>query len=160
MTWARDDYTVSDDPDRLDLEAVHAYLARSYWSPGVPLEVVRAAAAGSLAFGLYHGGAQVGYARVVTDRATFAYVCDVYVLEDEQGQGLGRWLMTCVLAHPDLHGLRRWLLTTQDAHAFYQAVGFARTPFPERFMVIDHPSLYLEDAPDGLEAENGDLGDG
>ncbi len=143
MTWTRDGYEVSDDRDRLDLGAVHAYLTRSYWSPGVPRDVVERAAAGSLPVGLYApDGAQVGYARVVTDRATFAYVADVYVLEEHQGRGLGRWLMECVLAHPALQGLRRWLLTTQDAHGLYEKVGFVRAPFPERFMTIDRPRLY------------------
>ncbi|MGB3541769.1 GNAT family N-acetyltransferase [Rubrivirga sp.] len=145
MTWARDDYTVTDDRDRLDLEAVHAYLTRSYWSTGVPLEVVRRAAAESVTFGLYLEGEQVGYARVVTDRATFAYLCDVYVLEEHRGRGLGRWLVECVMDHPGLQGLRRWLLTTQDAHRFYERLGFDRTTFPERFMTIDRPGLYLDE---------------
>ena len=144
MTWSRDDgYEVSDDRGRLDLDAVHAYLRRSYWSSGVPLEVVRRAADGSLAAGLYApDGAQVGYGRAVTDRATVAYVCDVYVLEAHRGRGFGRWLMECLLAHPDLAGLRRWILTTQDAHGLYERVGFERTPFPERFMTIDRADPY------------------
>ena len=143
MTWTRDGYEVSDDRDRLDFRAVHAYLTRSYWSPGVPREIVERSAAGSMPFGLYAtDGAQVGYARVTSDRTTFAYVADVYVLEEHQGRGLGRWLMECVLAHSDLQGLRRWLLTTQDAHGLYEKVGFVRAPFPERFMTIDRPRLY------------------
>lgn len=154
MTWTRDDgYEVSDDRGRLDFSAVHGYLSRSYWSPGVPREIVERAAAGSMPFGLYApDGAQVGYARVTSDRATFAYLADVYVLETHQGHGLGRWLMECVLAHPDLQGLRRWLLTTQDAHAFYEKLGWERCPFPERFMTIDHAALYLDSAPDRTEA--------
>lgn len=144
MTWTHSDgYEVSDDPARLDAEAVHAYLTRSYWSPRIPRETVERAASGSMPFGLYaEAGAQIGYARVVSDRATFAYLCDVFVLETFQGVGLGRWLVACVLAHPDLQGLRRWLLTTQDAHGLYEQVGFVRAPFPERFMVIDRPRLY------------------
>jgi len=155
MTWARPDgYEVSDDRDRLDIGAVHGYLSRSYWSPGVPREIVERAAAGSLPFGLYApDGAQVGYARVTSDRATFAYLADVFVLETHQGRGLGRWLMTCVRAHPDLQGLRRWLLTTQDAHGFYESLGWQRCPFPERFMTIDHADLYRH--PAGLGAEAG-----
>lgn len=144
MTWTHPDgYEVSDDRDRLDFGAVHAYLTRSYWSPGVPREVVERAASGSIPFGLYtEAGDPVGYARVTTDRATFAYLHDVYVLETHRGLGLGRWLVECVLAHPDLQGLRRWLLTTQDAHGLYERVGFVRAPFPARFMVIDRPRLY------------------
>lgn len=138
-----DGYVLSDDPVRLDLGAVHAYLARSYWSPGIPRETVERAAAGSLAVGLYApDGAQVGYARVVTDRATFAYLADVYVLEAHRGRGLGHWMVEQILAHPDLQGLRRWLLTTQDAHGLYERLGFVRAPFPERFMTIDRPDLY------------------
>ena len=155
MTWARDDgFEVSDDRDRLDFEAVHGYLSRSYWSPGVPREIVERAAAGSLPFGLYApDGAQVGYARVTSDRATFAYLADVYVLEELQGRGLGQWLMECVLGHPDLQGLRRWLLTTQDAHGFYEHLGWHRCPFPERFMTIDHDDLYRSPARLGTEAD-------
>ena len=138
----RDAFVVSTDPERLDFEAIHAYLSRSYWSTGVPRETVERAAAGSLAFGLYEGDAQIGYARAITDRTTFAYLADVYVLDAYQGRGLGAWLMECVLAHPDLQGLRRLLLTTQDAHAFYERAGFVRVPFPERLMTIDRPDLY------------------
>lgn len=138
-----DGYTLSDDPTRLDLGTVHAFLSRSYWSPGIPRETVERAAAGSLAVGLYAAdGAQVGYARVVSDRATFAYLADVYVLEAHRRRGVGRWMVEQILAHPDLQGLRRWLLTTQDAHGLYEQVGFVRAPFPERFMVIDRPDLY------------------
>lgn len=144
MTWTNDaGFAVSDDRDRLDLDAAWAYLTRSYWSPGIPRALVERAADGSMPFGLYApDGSQVGYARVVSDQATFAYVCDVFVLDAHQGQGLGRWLMTCILDHPDLQGLRRWLLTTQDAHDFYERIGFDRCPFPERFMTIDTPGLY------------------
>lgn len=144
MTWTRPDgFEVSDDRDRLDFEAVHEYLSRSYWSPGVPRDVVERAATGSMPFGLYApDGAQVGYARVTSDRATFAYLADVYVLEAHQALGLGRWLMACVREHPDLQGLRRWLLTTQDAHGFYESLGWARCPFPERFMTLDRADLY------------------
>lgn len=143
MTWTHaSGIELSDDAARLDLDAVHAYLARSYWSPGVPREIVERAAAGSLTLGLYDGDTQVGYTRVVTDRATFAYVCDVYVLESHQGRGLGTWMTERLLDHPDLQGLRRWLLTTQDAHGVYERVGFVRTTFPERFMTIDAPDAY------------------
>lgn len=142
---SRDGFTVSDDPARLDVAAIHAYLTQSYWAKGIPRDVVERSIRGSLCFGLYSGdGAQIGFARVITDRAAFAYVCDVYVLEEYRGHGLGVWLMECVLDHPDLRGLRRWLLTTQDAHGLYEKVGFVRAPFPERFMVIDRPNLYQQ----------------
>lgn len=142
FTRTRDDFTLSDDPARLDVTAIHATLTRSYWAKGIPLATVERSIRGSLCVGLYDDGAQIGFARVVTDRATFAYLCDVYVLEAYCGRGLGVWLTDCVLAHPDLQGLRRFLLTTQDAHGVYEKVGFVRVPFPERFMVIDRPTLY------------------
>ncbi|MEP0548417.1 MAG: GNAT family N-acetyltransferase [Rhodothermales bacterium] len=142
FTRTRDGLTLSDDPARLDVAAIHAYLTRSYWAKGIPRAIVERSLRGSLCVGLYDGDAQVGFARVVTDRATFAYLCDVYVLEAYRGRGLGVWLTACVLDHPDLQGLRRWLLTTQDAHGVYEKVGFVRAPFPERFMVIDRPTLY------------------
>jgi GNAT superfamily N-acetyltransferase len=105
MEWQRGEYTVSDDPVRIDLQGVHRFLSEeAYWSAGVPLDVVRRAIARSMVFGLYHGTDQVGLARVVTDRATFAWVCDVFVLPDHRGHGLGKFLIECVLAHPELQG--------------------------------------------------------
>ena len=142
----RDGYVVSSDPGRLDLDTIHRFLAEeSYWARGVPRAVVALALRHSLGLGLYHeagGGQMVGFARVITDRATFAYLCDVFVLDGHRGRGLGVWLTDCVLAHPDLQGLRRVLLTTQTAHGVYEKSGFVRAPFPERFMVIDRPDLY------------------
>ena len=139
----RDEYTVSADPARLDLVAVHAYLARSYWAEGIPVETVRRAVAGSLCFGLYHGPEQVGFARVVTDRATFAYLCDVYVLEEYRGRGLARWLMAYVLAHPDLQGLRRFVLVTKDAHDLYRPFGFVAPANPGGYLEVARPGMYL-----------------
>jgi GNAT superfamily N-acetyltransferase len=136
-------YTVSADPGRLDLAAIHDYLARSYWAEGIPLEVVRRAVAGSLCFGLYYGSEQVGFARVVTDRATFAYLCDVYVLEAHRGQGLAKWLMAYVQAHPDLQGLRRFVLVTKDAHGLYRPFGFGPPANPDGYLEIARPGLYL-----------------
>lgn len=142
MEWQRGEYLVSTDPARLDIESVHRFLSdEAYWSPGVPLEIVRRALAGSVVFGLYHGTDQVGLARVVSDRATFAWLCDVYVLEEHRGRGLGKWLMECVKAHPDLQGLRRWLLATRDAHGLYKQFGFEPVD-PERFMEIRDPDVY------------------
>ena len=142
MEWQRGEYTVSDDPARIDLQAVHRFLSEeAYWSASVPLEVVRRAIAGSMVFGLYHGPLQAGLARVVTDRATFAWVCDVFVLPDHRGHGLGKFLIECVLAHPELQGLRRWLLATRDAHALYEQFGFTAVE-PGRFMEIRGPDVY------------------
>lgn len=131
-------FVISTDPARLDFAVIHDYLAnRSYWLPGVAREKVERAARHSLCFGIYETatGRQVGYCRVVTDYTTLAYLCDVFVLEDFQGQGMGKWLVATVLAHPDLPNLRRWLLATRDAHGLYAQHGFTPLPTPERWMV-------------------------
>ena len=135
-------YDISADPSRLQLDAIHAYLTRSYWSPGVPKEVVARAAANSLCFGIYHGESQVGFARVITDKATFAYLADVYVLEAHRGQGLSKRLVEHIQAHPDLRGLRRFLLATADAHGLYAQFGFQVVAAPERMMEIRNPDPY------------------
>lgn len=143
-----DGYEVSADPARLDLAAVHSYLSRSYWAPGLPPEVLRRAVAHSLCFGAYLGREQVGFARVVTDRATFAYLCDVYVLDGHRGRGLAARLMDAVVAHPDLQGLRRFVLVTRDAHGLYERFGFAPLAGPEGFMEILRPGVYSREAGD------------
>lgn len=138
----RDDYAISCDPRYLDVELIHRFLSeKSYWAERIPIDVVRRSLAGSITFGLYHGdplagvAKQAGFTRVVTDRATFAWICDVFVLEEHRGKGLGKWLMESVLAHPDLQGLRQTVLATKDAHALYARYGFEPTP-PGRFMSI------------------------
>lgn len=126
-----DGYVVTDDPARIDVAAVHAELTLSYWSPGIPREVVERAIAGSLPFSLLApDGTQAGFARVVTDRATYAYLADVYVDERHRGRGLGTWLVRCVVEHPDLQGLRRFALATKDAHGLYARFGFAPAAQP------------------------------
>jgi GNAT superfamily N-acetyltransferase len=136
-------YVVSDDPSRLDVKAMHAYLRRSYWSPEVPLEIVERAARGSLCIGAYDSnGAQVGLARFITDYATFAYVCDVYVLEEHRGQGLSKAMMAMASEHPRLQGLRRWTLVTADAHGLYEQFGFRAIVNQERFMERVVPDIY------------------
>jgi ribosomal protein S18 acetylase RimI-like enzyme len=137
-------YEISSDPARLDVDAIHAYLTRSYWSPGIPLETVKRATRNSLCFGVYEktGGAQIGLARVVTDYATFAYLCDVYVLEEHRGHGLGKELMRAVMAHPALAGARRAMLATRDAHGLYRRFGFADTAHNTNLMEIVRPDIY------------------
>jgi GNAT superfamily N-acetyltransferase len=142
MHWSRGEYTISTDQRQLDLVAIHAFLAASYWSPGIPLETVRKATSNSLAFGLFHGGQQVGFARVVTDCATFAYLADVYVLPGHRGKSLAKWLMSAIVEHPDLQGLRRFLLATADAHKLYSRFGFEPVSRPERLMEIFTPDIY------------------
>ena len=139
---SRGDYSISTDRARMDLDAIHGYLRRAYWCEGIPRETVQRSMQHSLCFGLFHGEQQVGFARVVTDYATYAYVCDVFVLEAHRGHGLATWLMQCVMSHPDLQGLRRWCLTTRDAHALYEKAGFERTQIPERYMDRVRPDIY------------------
>jgi len=139
----RDGYTISTDKARFDVAAIHAYLTHSYWSPGIPKAVVQRAVEGSLCFGLFaETGQQVGFARAITDGATFAYLADVYVLEEHRGKGLGKWMVETILAHPSLQGLRRILLATRDAHELYAPFGFKALATPESFMSIHRPNPY------------------
>jgi GNAT superfamily N-acetyltransferase len=132
--WRRDEYLISTNGSLLDLKAVHDFLSTSYWAAGVPESVVRRSIESSLCFGVYRGEKQVGFARVVTDHATFAYLADVFVLEEHRGRGIGKWLVEVVLSHPDLRGLRRWMLATRDAHELYRRYGFAELGRPGIFM--------------------------
>jgi GNAT superfamily N-acetyltransferase len=136
--WKRDGYVVSDDAARLDVDLIHRFLAEeSYWAEGRPREMVERSLANSINLGLYEGDRQLGFARVITDRATFAWVCDVFVLREGRGRGLGTWLMECVVQHPELKSLRRILLATRDAHDIYRRVGFGELPNPSRSMIRD-----------------------
>ena len=146
----RGDYLVTDDPARMDVDAVHAYLARSYWAEGIPLSVVQRAIANSLCVGLHHvpTGEQVGFARAVTDRATYAYIADVYVLESHRGHGLGIFLVGTLLAHPDLEGLRRLGLITREAASLYARFGFTPLAEPDRHMEISRRGIYRQNLPE------------
>ena len=140
--WQRGEYTVTTDPARVDLAVVHDYLANSYWAKGIPLEVVRRSIANSLNFSVYHGAEQVGFARVITDYATFGYVGDVFVLEPHRGRGLSKWVMELIVNHPLLQGFRRWVLLTRDAHGLYQQFGFTAIAAPDRYMERWTPNAY------------------
>lgn len=140
--WLRDGYAVSSDASRLQLDVVHRFLKESYWAREIPRETVARSISGSITFGVYRGDAQVGFARVISDCATFAYVADVFILEEHRGRGLARWMMECILATPELQGLRRWLLVTRDAHALYRGVGFSEVSSPEGFMEIARRDFY------------------
>lgn len=137
------DYLISTDPSKLDLETIHNFLSQqSYWAAGIPKAIVRTALENSLNFGLYLGIRQIGLVRVVSDYATFAYVSDVFILPEARGQGLSKWLMSVVMAHPSLQGLRRWSLVTADAHTLYARFGFTSLHNPERYMEIYDPDVY------------------
>lgn len=133
--WRNGEFVISTDRERLDMDAIHEFLdQRSYWAAGRPRSVTERAFRNSLCFGLYAGQKQAGFARVVTDYATFAWVADVFVLEQWRGRGLSKWLMQVIVEHPELQGLRRWVLTTKDGHGLYEKAGFAALDQPERFM--------------------------
>lgn len=138
----RGDYSITTDPGSIDVDAVHAFLRESYWSPGIPRQIVERAIAGSLNFSLLYRGRQAGFARVATDYATFGYVMDVFVLPEHRGQGLALWLMQTILAHPQLQDFRVWRLATLDAHRLYEKVGFRPVATPERLMEINDPDVY------------------
>ncbi len=141
-TLDADEYRISSDPEAVDLDAVHAFLIGAYWSVGIPRELVARAIAGSIPFSLFAGERQIGFARAITDRATYGYLADVYVLEEFRGRGLGRRLIAAVMAHPDLQGLRRLALVTRDAHSLYAPFGFSPLATPDRHMEIVRPGLY------------------
>ncbi|HZS78044.1 MAG TPA: GNAT family N-acetyltransferase [Ktedonobacteraceae bacterium] len=140
--WRRGEYLISTDRNLLNVEVIHSFLSRSYWAAGIPVEIVKKSLEHSLNFGLYKEGRQIGFARVITDYATFAYIGDVFILEEYRGQGLSKWLMQAVMEHRELQGLRRWLLLTRDAHSLYEKTGFTRPVYPERIMEKHVPNLY------------------
>lgn len=130
----KDNYIISTDPAKLDIEAIADMLRRAYWAQGRTREMIARYVQHSLVFGIYHEGRQVGLARVVSDYTTFAWLCDVFIHEDHRGRGLGKWLMETIHAHPDLQGLRRWMLATRDAHGLYEQFGWTLLDHPERWM--------------------------
>lgn len=143
--WRRDPYQISTDNQRLDLATIHGFLtADSYWAKGIPLETVERSLEHSLNFGLYKENQQIGFARVVTDYATFAYLSDVFVLEPFRGQGLSKWLLDVIVNHPQLQGLRRWQLGTRDAHGLYRQFGFTDLANPQRYMERLFPDIYTK----------------
>jgi GNAT superfamily N-acetyltransferase len=135
-------YEIDTDKARLDHRLIHRFLGESHWAKGIPAPVLARAIDHSIAFGLYRGDEQIGFARVVTDHATFAYLADVFILPQERGKGLGRWLIETILAHPALQGLRRWLLGTRNAQRLYRRCGFSEPPPPFTFLERHAPDLY------------------
>src|SRR5574341_648866 len=130
----KDNFTISTDLARLDIDAIAEMLTRAYWAQGRTREMIARYVQHSLMFGLYEGDKQIGLARVVSDYTTFAWLCDVFIHEDYRGHGLGKWLMQTVHSHPDLQGLRRWILATRDAHGLYEQFGWTLLDHPERWM--------------------------
>lgn len=149
--WQQGDYEIDTDATRLDIPLIHSFLSQStYWAKGRPIEIVRRSIEHSLPFGVYSSSAQIGFARVITDYATFAWIADVFILPEHRGKGLSKWLMETILTHPDLQGFRRWVLGTRDAHGLYEKFGFAPLRLPERWMerpgdnVIETPDYWTQ----------------
>jgi GNAT superfamily N-acetyltransferase len=142
VEYRRGEFSISTDRERLSLDVIHGFLTSCYWAKGISREVVARSIAHSLCFGIYEGCAQVGFARVVSDFATMAYLGDVFVLESHRGCGLSKWLLECIVQHPALQRLRRWILLTRDAHELYSQFGFAPLKAPERYMELHRPDVY------------------
>ena len=143
MNWQSGEFTISTERERLQLDAIHKFLSKeSYWASNRTKEQTERAIKNSLPFGVYKGENQIGFARVVTDYATFAYLGDVFILSEFRGQGLSKWLMDTIVSHPELQGFRRWVLATKDAHTLYEKFGFAALRFPERWMEKTAPNAY------------------
>jgi GNAT superfamily N-acetyltransferase len=142
MNWVRDTFTVTCDHAKLDLAVIAGFLASSYWAKGIPIATVEKSLENSLCFAVLDGERQIGFARVITDRATIAYLGDVFILPEYRGRGLAKWLMECIVRHPDLQGLRRWMLATLDAHGLYARFGFTPLRNPDRMMERHDPNPY------------------
>lgn len=142
------EFLISTDREKLDVPLIHSFLCNdTYWAKGIPFSTVERSLQHSLCFGLYHEQQQIGFARVITDYTTFAYLADVFIIPAYRGQGLSKWLVKTILSHPELQGLRRWILATADAHGLYTRFGFTPLPHPERFMQIHFPDVYKQHHP-------------
>jgi len=135
-------YSISSDQSKMDLNAIHTYLSKSYWAEGVPRETLAKALQNSLCFGVFCADQQIGFARLITDKATFAYLADVYILEQHRGKGLSKWLMQEIIRHPQNQGLRRIVLATKDAHSLYAQYDFKALTHPDKFMELWKPDVY------------------
>lgn len=143
MVWKKEEYTITTDKAKFSLDYIHQYLSeQSYWAAGIPLTTVQKSVEGSLCFGVFKEEQMIGFARVITDKATFGYLADVFIDEAYRGRGLSKWLMEVIIQHPDLQGLRRLLLATRDAHGLYRRFGFTDLTYPELYMQIHNPDVY------------------
>lgn len=146
MIITKDGYAISTNNDTLNIPYIHAFLTTTYWAEGIPVETVQRAINGSLCFGVYKGEQQVGFARVVTDKATYAYLADVFIDASERGKGLSKWLVAEIIKHPELQGLRRFELRTRDAHGLYAQFGFTPVTNADSYMSIHFPNVYKKQA--------------
>jgi len=147
LEWERGEFQVTTDQERLDLAMIHGFLAEhSEWARAIPRPALEKSVRNSLCFGVFHEDKQIGLARIISDYSTIAYLGDVFVVPEYRGQGLAKWLMECVLSHPELQNLRRWVLVTEDAHGLYRKYGFTQLARPEGFMELHNPDVYGSDA--------------
>ncbi|HEU5168771.1 MAG TPA: GNAT family N-acetyltransferase [Chitinophagaceae bacterium] len=142
MDFTKDGFTISTEKEKLDIDLIQSFLNRTYWAEGISKEIIRRSIDGSLCFGVFENDKQVGFARMITDKATFAYLADVFIIEGYRGRGLSKWLMEVIMSHPDLQGLRRMILATKDAHGLYKQFGFTPLINVERWMHILDPDVY------------------
>ena len=142
MDIVKNGFTIITEKEKLDIELIHSFLNRTYWAEGISKETIRRSIEGSLCFGVFENDRQVGFARMITDKATFAYLADVFIIEEYRGRGLSKWLMEIIMTHPDLQGLRRMILATKDAHGLYEKFGFTPLINVDRWMHILDPDVY------------------
>ena len=142
MDFTKDRFNISTEKEKMDIDLIHSFLTRSYWAEGISKEIVRRSIEGALCFGVFENEKQIGFARMITDRATFAYLADVFIIDEYRGLGLSKWLMEVIMSHPDLQGLRRLMLATRDAHELYKKFGFTSLNNVDRWMHIHYPDVY------------------
>lgn len=142
MTIEENQFTITTEKEKFDVEFIHSFLTRSYWAEGISKEVIKRSIDGALCFGLFENDKQIGFARTITDKATFAYLADVFIIEEYRGRGLSKWLMEVLMSHPSLQGLRRMMLATKDAHGLYEKFGFTALNNVDRWMQINDPNVY------------------
>jgi len=142
MTVTKDEYWITTDKEKFDMDIIHSFLTNSYWAEGISKEIIQRSIDGSLCFGVFENNKQIGFARMITDQATFAYLADVFILKEYRGRGLSKWLMEVIMSHPGLQGLRRMMLATRDAHELYKKFGFIPLSNADRWMQIHDPDIY------------------
>ena len=144
MEFTKDRFFISTEKEKFDIDLIHSFLTRSYWAEGISKEIIKRSIDGALCFAVFENDKQVGFARMITDKATFAYLADVFIIEEYRGLGLSKWLMEVMMAHPDLRGLRRIMLATRDAHGLYEKFGFMPLNNVDRWMHIHNPEIYKQ----------------